>query len=124
MQSSFFWFNGTENTEPTFIGNLNPIRWKSLYYDVESGLYYIDGRYYSPETRQFLSSLPSPWGASCPLRKALIMLFRDEVSKRIGIAFAVPENNIYLTLFEKGRDRLLPFFLAFPLGGRGTACGG
>ena len=51
MQSSFFWFNGTENT--------NPIRWKSLYYDVESVLYYIDGRYYSPETRQFLSPLPA-----------------------------------------------------------------
>ena len=51
--------DGTENTEPTFIGNLNPIRWKSLYYDVESGLYYIDGRYYSPETRQFLSPLPA-----------------------------------------------------------------
>ena len=48
------------------------------------------------------SPLPSPWGASCPLRKALIMLFRDEVSKRIGIAFAVPENNVHLTLFEKG----------------------
>ena len=51
--------DGTENTEPTFIGNLNPIRWKSLYYDVESGLYYIDGRYYSPEIRQFLSPLPA-----------------------------------------------------------------
>lgn len=51
--------NGTENTSATFIGNINPIRWKSLYYDVESGLYYIDGRYYSPEMRQFLSPVPA-----------------------------------------------------------------
>ena len=41
------------------IASSNPIRWKSLYYDVESGLYYIDGRYYSPEIRQFLSPLPA-----------------------------------------------------------------
>ncbi len=38
------------------IAQFNPIRWKSLYYDTESGLYYIDGRYYSPETKQYLSS--------------------------------------------------------------------
>ena len=40
----------------TTLGQLNPIRWKSQYYDQESGLYYIDGRYYSPETRQYLSA--------------------------------------------------------------------
>ena len=38
---------------------------------------------------------------SCPLNKALIMLCRDEMSKRISFAFAVTENNVYLTLFEK-----------------------
>ena len=27
--------------------------------NAESGLYYIDGRYYSPETRQFLSPVPA-----------------------------------------------------------------
>ena len=67
--------------------------------------------------------LPSPWGTSCPLRKALIMLFRDEVSKCISLAFAVPENNVHLTLFEKG-GACFPFFLPSPTGGRGTACGG
>ena len=61
--------------------------------------------------------LPS-WGASCPLRKALIMLFRDEVSKRIGIAFAVPENNVHLTLFEKGGP-LASLFSCLPPGGKG-----
>ena len=38
------------------IGTLNPIRWKSQYYDTESGFYYIDGRYYSPEIRRYISA--------------------------------------------------------------------
>ena len=33
---------------------MNPIRWKNQYYDAESGLYYIGGRYYSPELRGYL----------------------------------------------------------------------
>ena len=64
------------------------------------------------------SPLPSPWGASCPLRKALMMLFRDEVSKRICIAFAVPENNVHLTLLEKGGP-LAFLFSCLPPGGEG-----
>ena len=38
---------------------------------------------------------------SCPLRKASMMLFRGEMSKRISFAFAVTEDNVYLTLSEK-----------------------
>ena len=45
-----------EYTDPGFIGNINPIRWKSRYYDRESGLYYIDGRYYSPLMKQYISA--------------------------------------------------------------------
>jgi RHS repeat-associated protein len=30
------------------IGNINPFRWKSHYYDAETKWYYIDGRYYDP----------------------------------------------------------------------------
>lgn len=30
-------------------GNINPFRWKSFYYDVETGLYYANGRYYKVE---------------------------------------------------------------------------
>ena len=36
------------------IGALNPIRWKSQYYDSDSGFYYINNRFYSTETKQFL----------------------------------------------------------------------
>ena len=38
------------------VAEFNPIRWKSQYYDTESGLYYINGRYYSPETKRYVDS--------------------------------------------------------------------
>ena len=47
---------GKEDKDLGFIGNINPIRWKSQYYDQESGLYYIDGRYYSPLMKQYISA--------------------------------------------------------------------
>ncbi|MCL2521589.1 MAG: hypothetical protein FWE36_01870 [Erysipelotrichales bacterium] len=37
------------------IGIRNPIRWKSQYLDLETQLYFIEGRYYSPIMRQFIS---------------------------------------------------------------------
>ena len=36
------------------IGTLNPIRWKSQYYDSDNGFYYINNRFYSAATKQFL----------------------------------------------------------------------
>ena len=36
------------------IGTLNPVRWKSQYYDSDSGFYYINNRFYSAATKQFL----------------------------------------------------------------------
>ena len=38
------------------IGNLNPIRYRSYYYDVETGLYYLNSRYYDPETGRFINA--------------------------------------------------------------------
>ena len=43
----------TGNTE---IANLNPLRYRSYYYDAESELYYLNTRYYSAEIGRFLSS--------------------------------------------------------------------
>lgn len=40
------------------IGNINPFRWKSHYFDVESGLYYANGSYYDPEFGQYLDASP------------------------------------------------------------------
>ncbi len=38
------------------IGNINPIRYRGYYYDVETGLYYLNSRYYDPETGRFISA--------------------------------------------------------------------
>ena len=47
--------DGTVNTKEEFIGNINPIRWKSQYYDAESRMYYIGGRYYDPDIKRYVS---------------------------------------------------------------------
>ena len=33
--------DGTTNTTKTFIGNINPFRYGSYYFDIETDLYYI-----------------------------------------------------------------------------------
>ena len=47
--------NGTENASPSFIGNVNPFRYRGYYYDSATGLYYLRARYYDPEVGQFIS---------------------------------------------------------------------
>ncbi len=37
------------------IGNRNPFRYKSYYYDKESGLYYLNSRYYNPKIGRFIT---------------------------------------------------------------------
>ena len=50
--------DGEIDTDPISIGNVNPFRWKSLYYDTESGLYYANGSYYDPTTGLYVDSAP------------------------------------------------------------------
>ena len=38
------------------MANINPIRYRSYYYDAETGFYYLQSRYYDPETGRFVSS--------------------------------------------------------------------
>lgn len=47
--------DGTENARESFIGNVNPIRYRGYYYDVETKLYYLQSRYYDPEIGRFIS---------------------------------------------------------------------
>ena len=37
------------------ISRINPIRYRSYYYDTDTGLYYINARYYNPQWRRFIS---------------------------------------------------------------------
>jgi len=47
--------NGQENTEASFVGNINPYRYRGYHYDVETKLYYLNSRYYDPEVGRFIS---------------------------------------------------------------------
>ena len=37
------------------LAKANPIRYRGYYFDVDTGLYYLNARYYSPELRRFIS---------------------------------------------------------------------
>ena len=37
------------------LGQINPIRYRSYYFDTETGLYYLQSRYYDPEVGRFIS---------------------------------------------------------------------
>jgi RHS repeat-associated protein len=38
------------------IGYVNPIRYRSYYYDTETGFYYLESRYYDPAIRRFINA--------------------------------------------------------------------
>ena len=48
--------NGNINTDENFIGNINPFRYRGYYYDVETGLYYLNTRYYDPFACRFINA--------------------------------------------------------------------
>ncbi len=43
-------------TSTTFIGNINPFRYRGYYYDNETGFYYLQTRYYDPEIMRFINA--------------------------------------------------------------------
>ncbi len=43
------------NTNDSFIGNINPFRYKNYYYGKETGLFWLSSRYYYPELFRFIS---------------------------------------------------------------------
>ena len=44
------------NEEQQAIAEINPLRYRGYYYDTETGLYYLQSRYYSPELCRFISA--------------------------------------------------------------------
>lgn len=47
--------SGVEIVTVNDIGNLNPFRYRGYYYDTETGLYYLQTRYYDPVVGRFIS---------------------------------------------------------------------
>ena len=50
------WGNITEITGDAAIANINPLRYRSYYYDTETNLYYLSTRYYAPDMCRFLNA--------------------------------------------------------------------
>ena len=48
--------DGNEITDSYHIGRINPYRYRGYYFDEETGLYYLQSRYYDPETGRFLNA--------------------------------------------------------------------
>ena len=45
-----------ELAKRSHIGNINPIRYRGYYYDVENSLYYLNTRYYDPQIGRFINA--------------------------------------------------------------------
>ena len=50
------WGNVTGIGGDADIANANPIRYRGYYYDTETGFYYLNSRYYDPETCRFVNA--------------------------------------------------------------------
>ncbi len=48
--------NGILDASSLSIGNINPFRYRGYYYDKETGLYYLQTRYYDPQIGRFLNA--------------------------------------------------------------------
>ena len=48
--------NGNIIEDKNHIGIINPYRYRSYYYDNETGLYYLNARYYHPEWKRFINA--------------------------------------------------------------------
>ena len=46
----------TSGTQATGIGAKNSLRYRGYYYDIETGLYYLQARYYDPVTGRFINA--------------------------------------------------------------------
>ena len=48
--------NGNVNSSRLFIGNANPIRYRSYFYDTDTSWYYLNSRYYDPMVGRFINA--------------------------------------------------------------------
>ena len=48
--------SGAEITNPASVALINPLRYRSYYYDSETGFYFLQSRYYDPEVGRFITA--------------------------------------------------------------------
>ena len=51
--------DGKKTTDPTFIGHINPLRYRGYYYDCETRLYYLQSQYYDFANCRFINNVPN-----------------------------------------------------------------
>ena len=51
--------DGKKTTDATFIGHINPLRYRGYYYDCETRLYYLQSRYYDFANCRFINNIPN-----------------------------------------------------------------
>ncbi len=51
--------DGKKTTDPTFIGHINPLRYRGYYYDRETRLYYLQSQYYDFANCRFINNVPN-----------------------------------------------------------------
>ena len=56
--------SGNNSFEDEIVNNYNPFRYRGYYYDIETGFYYLQSRYYNPEWGRFLNPDSIMAGAS------------------------------------------------------------
>ena len=78
--------DATTNTSELFIGNINPIRYRGYYYDVETGLFMVGHRYYSPELCRFIQ--PADVSTLNPSSINGLNLYEYANNNPIGIAYS------------------------------------
>ncbi len=48
--------NGVEITDTNHIANINPLRYRSYYFDTETDFYFLNTRYFNPQSSRFISA--------------------------------------------------------------------
>ena len=90
--------NGNVNANDSFIGNINPFRYRGYYYDAETGFYYLQTRYYDPSICRFINADNYELVAQLAGSKELNMyaycnnnpiMFTDETGEGLLIYFLV-----------------------------------
>ena len=80
------WGNCSVVVNENNVANINPFRYRGYYYDTESGLYYLQGRYYDPSVGQFIS--PDTMQALQPNVIGGVDLYSYANNNSIGISYS------------------------------------
>ena len=94
------WGNPVGTLPTTGIGALNPLRYRGYVYDTETGLYYLQSRYYNPQTGRFINA-----DVFYATGQGLVgnNMFAYCLNNPICMADYVGEDAVYVVDYKEGR---------------------